>query len=138
MHPGKPRRTRWISRPAKTSASRAHLCFTEPEALSMWLGKDAEIGAEGEPYELFLPQGELMDGTVLARVDGRDVAYTWKDRDNSVLVMRTLPLAARGERLVALCWSLWSGKASGEDDVVDALERAVERLGRILLQSGDA
>jgi uncharacterized protein YndB with AHSA1/START domain len=138
MHPGKPRRTRWISRPAKTSASRAYLCFTEPEAIAMWLGKDAEVGAEDEPYELVLAHGETMEGTVLSRVEGRDVAYTWKDRDDSVLVMRTLPLATRGERLVALCWSLWSRKAPGEDAVVEALERAVERLGRVLLQSGDA
>jgi hypothetical protein len=138
VHPGRPRRTHWIARPGRTSASQAHLCFTEPAALSRWLGTDAEVGQEGEPWELVLANGENVEGEVLVNIDGRDVAYTLRDRGDSVLVLRTLPLATPGERLVALCWSLWSRKEPGEEDIVDEFERAMERLSRLLSQSGEA
>ncbi|HVU05761.1 MAG TPA: hypothetical protein VHE30_28630 [Polyangiaceae bacterium] len=138
VHGGRPRRTRWVTRPARTSASRAHVCFTEPEALSRWFGHNAWIGAEGEEYELELADGEAMQGTVLARVPGRDVAYVWEDRGDSVLVMRTLPLTTPGERLVALCWSQWTKETPDEDHVLLGLERALERLALVLAQSGDA
>lgn len=137
-HPGRPRRTDWIARPARTSATLAHLCFTEPEALTSWLGRAEKIGAEGQPYSIRLETGETMQGKVVARPSGRDVAFTWEERGNSVVVFRTLPSPSEGERVLAVCWSHWTPEEAGERAVVNGFERAIERLSSVLLQSGEA
>ncbi|HEX7670607.1 MAG TPA: hypothetical protein VF395_13525 [Polyangiaceae bacterium] len=137
-HPGRPRRTHWVARPARTSANLAHLYFTEPEALTSWLGRAEKIGREGESYSLRLESGETMRGTVIARPSGRDVAFTWEERGNSALVFRTLPSPSEGERVLAVCWSHWTPEQTGERAVVTGIERAIERLSSVLLQSGEA
>lgn len=137
VHAGRPRRTAWVARPARTTTTLAHLCFTEPGALSTWLGS-GEMGSEGERYALTLASGERMSGTVLSRVTGRDLALEWEERGESVLVLRTLPSPTEGERILAACWSRWAAEREDERAVVKGLASAFERLGGILLKSGEA
>jgi uncharacterized protein YndB with AHSA1/START domain len=138
-HPRAPRRVRWAARPAQTSAELAHLCFTAPAALDRWLGQGSVMGAEGEAYGLTLLSGERMTGNVLCRVEGRDVALTWEEQNDSVLVLRTLPSPrASRERVVAICWSKWGATEPGEHAIETELRRALERLGALLAMSGSA
>jgi uncharacterized protein YndB with AHSA1/START domain len=105
-HPGAARRTRWAVRPVRTSATLAYACFTEPSALQKWLGEDARIGQEGGHYAVRLGTGDWMSGRVLVRSGGRDVALTWREQNDSVVVFRTLPSPkSDAERIVAACWS---------------------------------
>jgi len=137
-HPRSPRRVRWAARPAHTSAELAHLCFTAPAALDQWLGHGF-MGAEGEAYRLTLPSGASMSGTVLCRTPGRDVALSWTEQNESVLVLRTLPSPrTTKERVIALCWSKWGATDPGEHAAESELRRAVERLGALLAMTGSA
>ncbi|HEX3597075.1 MAG TPA: hypothetical protein VHU80_18330 [Polyangiaceae bacterium] len=138
-HPRAPRRVRWAARPAQTSAELAHLCFTAPAALERWLGQGSLMGGEGEAYRLTLLSGDSMSGTVLCRVAGRDVALTWIEQNDSVLVLRTLPSPrVSQERVVALCWSKWGATEAGEHAIENELQRALERLGALFAMSGSA
>ncbi len=138
-HPRAPRRVRWAARPAHTSAELAHLCFTAPAALERWLGRASALGAEGDRYHLTLLSGESMTGTVLCRAPGRDVALTWEEQNDSVLVLRTLPSPrASQERVVAICWSKWGATEPGEHAIETELRRSLERLGALLAMSGSA
>jgi uncharacterized protein YndB with AHSA1/START domain len=138
-HPGKPRRTRWIVRGASASAPLAHLCFTEPQALSTWLGQKAQIGDEGGAFSIQTAAGERMTGKVLVRDGGRDVAYSWHEQSDSVLVFRTLPAPdSEDGRLLAACWSKWGATQAGERAVVTDLSRALDRLATVLSKTGDA
>ncbi|HEX4341092.1 MAG TPA: hypothetical protein VH062_34525 [Polyangiaceae bacterium] len=138
-HPRAPRRVRWAARPAHTSAELAHLCFTAPAALDRWLGQGSVMGGEDEPFHLTLMSGGSMSGKVLCRVAGRDVALTWEEQNDSVLVLRTLPSPrASQERVVAICWSKWGATEAGEHAIETELQRALERLGALLAMSGSA
>jgi uncharacterized protein YndB with AHSA1/START domain len=138
-HPRAPRRVRWAARPIRTSAELAHLCFTAPAALDRWLGGGSMMGAEGEAYRLTLPSGEPMSGRVLCRTPGRDVALSWSEQNESVLVLRTLPSPrARQERVIAVCWSKWGATEAGEHAIHNELRRCVERLGALLATTGTA
>jgi uncharacterized protein YndB with AHSA1/START domain len=138
VHPGKTRRTRWVVRAAAGSAQLAHVCFTEPEALTTWLGKNAHVGAEGEPWGAEPVNAERMSGDVLVREGGRDVAFTWREQNDSVLVLRTLPSQSSEGRLLAACWSKWGPIQAGERAVVNDLSRALARLALMLSKSGEA
>jgi uncharacterized protein YndB with AHSA1/START domain len=142
VHPGKPRRTRWVVRGISTSATLAHLCFTEPEAIATWLGRGATIGQEGEPYAIRAANGEHISGDVLIRDGGRDVAFSWREQSDSVLVFRTLPsppTPSGGDgRIIAACWSKWGPTQAGERAVVTELSRALDRLALVLSKSGEA
>ena len=138
VHPGKPRRTRWVVRGVSTSASLAHLCFTEPEALATWLGRGATVGDEGQPFVIRTANGESISGDVLIRDGGRDVAFSWREQSDSVLVFRTLPSPTAEGRILAACWSKWGPTQAGERAVVTELSRALDRLALVLSKSGEA
>jgi uncharacterized protein YndB with AHSA1/START domain len=138
-HPRAPRRVHWAARPARTSAETAHLCFTAPAALDRWLGRGSVMGAEGEAYRLTLPSGAPMSGTVLSRTAGRDVALSWSEQNDSVIVFRTLPSPrASQERVLAVCWSKWGATEPGEHAIHNELRRCVDRLGALLATTGTA
>lgn len=139
VHPGKPRRTRWVVRGISTSATLAHLCFTEPQALATWLGREAKIGDEGQPFVMRGVNGDNISGDVLIREGGRDVAFSWREQSDSVLVFRTLPSPGPADgRIVAACWSKWGPTQAGERAVVTELSRALDRLALVLAKSGEA
>jgi hypothetical protein len=136
-HDGRRRHVRWFVRPTRTNAATAHLFFTEPAALRTWLTRGGSIGPAASSARLRLSWGETLSGRVLANSPGRDVAVSWSERDQSVLVLRTLPSPrSASERMVALAWSHWD--TPPEDRVCRDLGRAVERLGQVLESGGAA
>jgi uncharacterized protein YndB with AHSA1/START domain len=138
-HPGSPRRIRWAARSVRASPELVHLCFTAPAALDRWLGRGSRMGAEGESYSLTLPSGETVSGTVLCRSEGRDVALSWSEQNDSVIVLRTLPSPRKAEeRVAAICWSKWGATEPGERALEKQLNEALERLGALLAMSGSA
>jgi hypothetical protein len=105
---------------------------------------------EGERYFMTGLSGDPMTGTVLAADGGRDVAFSWEETDDSVVVLRSLPSpASKDERVIAMCWSRWlsaspetgaQGKAEEAEiqRVEGELKRAVQRLALVLDRSGIA
>ncbi|MBK7579082.1 MAG: hypothetical protein IPI67_02655 [Myxococcales bacterium] len=126
------RTVRWLIRPARTTPETAHVFFTDPVALSTWLGDGAMIGRAGSDYALDLGGGERLSGRVLANTPGRDVALSWSEDNDSALVLRTLPRPTEPEeRLIVLSWSRWGGVVPGQRRL-ELLDAAHHRLSRAL------
>lgn len=131
-HRGRDRKVEWFVRRARTSAAAAHAFFTDGPALGSWLARRGSVGPEGEAYEIELASGAPMSGRVLSHTPGRDLALEWREQDDSVLVLRTLPSPLdASERLIALSWSRWSADEAPAA-LCDELESAIDRLSRIL------
>ncbi len=137
-HPGARRSVRWLLAPAKTSAEAAHVFFTEPAALRAWLGEGDGIGSAGSRYAVEMGGGEHMSGHVLANSLGRDVAVSWDEDEESVLVLRTLPRPlSPDQRLVVMSWSRWSRNAPPAHRAA-RLEAAHHHLVRALHMRSEA
>ena len=113
--------------------------YSDQHALNAWLTKSGTgIGQAGSRCALTLGWGELLSGRVLANTPGRDLAITWDEQNDSVLVFRTLPSPlAAGERILALCWSHW--ECQKQDEATRRqFEAALARLKLLLATRGDA
>lgn len=128
-HGGQNRTVSWALAPATTSAEAAHVFFTDPDALSCWLGDGSGVGSVGDPVSLRLAWGSSLKGLVLANQPGRDVAISWAEENQSALVFRTLPIAEG--RLLAVTWSSW-GTSNEASPIQGYLQAAVNRLARLL------
>ncbi len=132
LHPDASRTVRWLMRPARTTTGAAHVFFSEQAALASWLGSGSSIGAAGTRYALDLGPGVTMTGRVLAHSPGRDLALSWEEDDQSVVVLRTLPQPFEPDvRLVVLSYSRWIERAPPQSRL-DLLEAAHHRLIRLL------
>ncbi|HLV21505.1 MAG TPA: SRPBCC domain-containing protein [Polyangiaceae bacterium] len=130
------RQVDWFLARARTTAEAAHVFFTNEAALRTWLTQSGGVGPEGSACSLALSWGARLNGRVLSLGEGRDVALSWDDQGQSVLVMRTLPSPrSPDERLVALSWSRW-GTTDPGTAVVTGLSGAVVRLQAALTSSG--
>jgi uncharacterized protein YndB with AHSA1/START domain len=148
VHRGLSRKASWFLARARTSARIAHLYFTAPEGLSAWLARGSGVAREGEAYSMTTLDGAPMSGRVLAAEGGRDVALSWYEANDSVVVFRSLPSPThRDERILAACWSQWTAPSSQSDDglgelgskrIEAELERSVRRLARELDRGGVA
>jgi uncharacterized protein YndB with AHSA1/START domain len=107
-HPERRRSVRWWLGPTRCSAEAAYQFFTDEGALQRWLTRRGSVAQSGAPLALELGSGAPLSGRVLANAPGRDVALSWAEDGDSALVLRTLPAADAGERIVALCWSRWT------------------------------
>ena len=137
-HRGQERQVRWITRAVKTSPAISHLFFTQRAALAQWLTRSGEIGLEGTELSLRLLDGLALSGEVLANTPDRDVAFTWREQDESCVVLRTFPSPSDpDERLLALSWSRWDGQAYPEASMKN-LEHSFDRLVRTLSSKGTA
>lgn len=134
-HPGRDRRVLWLSRTARLPTEAAHVFFTDPVALSSWLGRGA-VGPAGSAYHIDLLGGGELRGSVLAHTHGHAIALSCANHDNAVLVLRTLPRGQR-ERHVLLMWSQW-GLGPGDDPNDTPLRAAFERLGRLIERPASA
>jgi uncharacterized protein YndB with AHSA1/START domain len=147
-HPGMQRRATWFLGRARTSTRIARVYFTEPEGLSAWLARGSGIRNEGEAYSMTTLDGSALTGRVLALEGGRDVALSWLEADDSMLVFRSLPSSTnKDERILAVCWSRWIRPAPRTPDQLDEAEvnrieaelgRSVRRLARELDRGGVA
>ncbi|HMJ13356.1 MAG TPA: SRPBCC domain-containing protein [Polyangiaceae bacterium] len=134
-HHGRERRVLWFARTARLPSETAHVFFSDPAALASWLGQGA-IGPAGSAYHLELLDGGELSGRVLAHTEGRDIALSCENHNDSALVFRTLP-QPRGQRHILLMWSRWDAHESAETDET-LLRAAFERLGRVLERPASA
>lgn len=131
-HLGKPRQTHWTIVRARTTASAAHVFFTEAAALGSWLGEGSGVGEPSDPVQLRLSWGETLTGRVLAKTDERDLAISWSEKADSVLVLRTLPVPhAPQERMLIGLWSHW-GDGPFSEPTRSGLDGAFQRLAAVL------
>jgi uncharacterized protein YndB with AHSA1/START domain len=138
QHPLRGRHVSWFLQSVRTSAAAAHVFFTEPSALRTWLAPDAEPLVPAGPVRMRLAWGERLTGRVLAHTAGRDVALSWEEQEQSVLVLRTLPSPRYAdERLVAAVWSYW-GEQQPPPQARKGLAMAVRRLAGALASRGTA
>jgi uncharacterized protein YndB with AHSA1/START domain len=132
-HFGVPRVTHWALETAATTAQEAQVFFSDQAALNSWLTSDGTgIGKVRGDYRLTLRWNETASGKVLVKTEGRDLAVTWAEQDDSVLVFRTLPAPMQPEhRILALLWSHWGCQGS-DSTRCHQLEAALSGLKRIL------
>jgi uncharacterized protein YndB with AHSA1/START domain len=137
-HRGHDRQVRWITRSMRTSPAMSHLFFTEAAALAQWLTRKGAVGLEGTELNLELLGGQPLTGEVLANTPDRDVAFTWREQNESCVVLRSFPSpAAPDERLIALSWSRWDAKPY-PSETLSQLEQSIELLARTMSRRGDA
>lgn len=138
-HFDKSRSVHWTVTPAPSTAAAVHVFYSDQHALNAWLTRDGSgIGPAGSRCELTLRWGEPLSGRVLANTPGRDLAITWQEQNDSVLVFRTLPSPlAAGERILALCWSHWECQKHDET-TRRQFEAALAQLKQLLATCGVA
>lgn len=132
-HTHRPRRVHWATARARGSAALCHAYFTQAELLSSWLGDtDTALGSVGKRVCLTLAGGRTLSGPIIAHTEGRDLALRWREADDSVLVLRTLPVSSDPkQRHVLVGWSRWS-ELPDAANVTRELDAGVERLRRQL------
>jgi uncharacterized protein YndB with AHSA1/START domain len=131
-HVDRKRRVHWSVTRAETNPALCHAYFTEAPLLRSWLGQvEASMGPVESSVNWTLA-GRPARGPVLANTPGRDVAVRWREADDSVLVMRTLPTPDDpNARYLLIGWSRWSDLPHARE-VEQELDAAVTRLGKRL------
>jgi hypothetical protein len=133
-HDGKPRHVHWATQHAKASLEDAHAFFTLAGAQSGWLTRGSTgtgIGETGSEVALDLAWGEPLTGRVLCHTAPRDVLISWREMNQSLLALRTLPaLGGTDERMLVASYSSWDER--GSERVTAQLQAAISRLSRIL------
>lgn len=138
VHEGRTRRVLWAMQPIRTTVQRAHWFLTDAAAQRTWLTwTGSGFGQSGAAYSFAAQWGETLSGDVLCRVPGRDVAISWREANDSVLVFRTLPSPFRAdERLVGVAWSRWL-EHPRPARVQREWTRALTRLCRVAEAAGE-
>jgi uncharacterized protein YndB with AHSA1/START domain len=133
-HDGEERTVHWAIARAATSLEDAHAFFTLSGAQSGWLTRSSTgtgIGEVGTEIALDLAWGSSMTGRVLSHTPPRDVLLSWRETNESVLALRTLPSPdTAGERLLIATWSSWG--LTQTEPIAQNLSTALSRLTRIL------
>jgi len=133
-HDGEPRSVHWAIARAKASIEDAHAFFTLPGAQSGWLTRTSSgtgIGDVGSEVALDLAWGGPLTGQVLSHTSPRDVLFSWRETNESLLALRTLPSPdTADERLLIATWSSWGPKPPAL--IAQNLNAALARLSRIL------
>ncbi|HEX9620734.1 MAG TPA: hypothetical protein VF989_11405 [Polyangiaceae bacterium] len=137
IHDGRARSVLWAMQSIRITVERAHLFFTDAAAQRTWLASGGTgFGRADEAYSLHTQWGETLSGEILCRVPERDVAVSWQEAGESVLVFRTLPSPFRDdERLVSVAWSRWVEHARPAR-VQREWTRALSRLRRAVEGAG--
>jgi uncharacterized protein YndB with AHSA1/START domain len=133
-HDGEARRVHWAVSPAKANIEDAHAFFTLSGAQSGWLTRTSTgtgIGDVGSEVALDLAWGGSMTGRVLSHTPPRDVLLSWRETNQSLLALRTLPSpSTANERLLIATWSSWG--PSQTTPIAQNLTAALARLARVL------
>ena len=130
-HDGEERHVHWSVSRAKASIEDAHAFFTLAGAQSAWLTRagGTGVGAVGSGVALDLAWGSPLNGSVLSHTEPRDVLISWRETNDSVLALRTLPSPdAPDERLLIATWSSWG--LPDPNSIEQNLDAAVTRLAR--------
>lgn len=136
-HDGHARRVHWAAQHAKTSLEDAHAFFTLAGAQSGWLTRGSNgtgIGETGSEVALDLAWGDTLSGSVLCHTAPRDVLVSWREANQSLLSLRTLPALGGGaERLLVASFSSWEAEDAPRTERIEGyLQAALSRLSRIL------
>jgi len=132
-HDGRSRTVHWAMQRATTSLEDAHAFFTLSGAQSGWLTRNngSDIGAVGSEVALDLAWGTAMTGRVLSHTPPRDLLLSWRETNQSLLALRTLPShEAPDERLLVATWSTWDLPETAPTTA--NLQGALSRLARVL------
>ncbi len=133
-HDGSERHVHWAIAHAKASIEDAHAFFTLSGAQSGWLTRGSSgtgVGAVGSEVALDLAWGSPLSGLVLSHTEPRDVLVSWRETNDSLLALRTLPSPdAPDERLLIATWSSWD--VPDTKMIEQNLDAAVTRLSRTL------
>jgi uncharacterized protein YndB with AHSA1/START domain len=134
QHDGEERTVHWAVARAAASVEDAHAFFTLAGAHTGWLtrsGTGSGIGEVGSEVALELAWGASLSGRVLSHTPPRDVLVSWRETNESLLALRTLPSpdTAR-ERLLIATWSSWGCAQAGP--IGQNLSAALSRLSRVL------
>jgi uncharacterized protein YndB with AHSA1/START domain len=132
-HDGRSRTVNWAVQRATTSLEDAHAFFTLSGAQSGWLTRNngTDIGAVGSEVALDLAWGTPMTGRVLSHTPPRDLLLSWRETNQSLLALRTLPShQAPNERLLVATWSTWDLPETAP--TAANLQGALSRLARVL------
>jgi uncharacterized protein YndB with AHSA1/START domain len=139
-HEGQSRHVHWAVSPAKASVEDAHAFFTLSAAQGAWLTRGdngRDIAAVGSEVKLDLAWGKSMTGQVLAHTPPRDLLLSWRETNQSLLALRTLPSpSAEHERLLIATWSSWG--FSQTDAIAENLDAALTRLAGLLARRASA
>ena len=134
QHDGQTRRVHWAIARAQTNIADAHAFFTLAGAQSGWLTRTSSgtgIADEGSEVALDLAWGGALSGQVLSHSPPRDALISWRETNQSLLALRTLPSPdSSHERLLIATWSSWGLPET--QAIADHLSGAIARLGRIL------
>jgi len=131
-HVDRKRRVHWAIARARATPELCHAYFTEANLLRTWLGNAESSVGPAETEVRFSFGGRPARGPVLANTAGRDVAIRWREADDSVLALRTLPAPDEpGTRYLLLGWSRWSDLPHAKE-VEQELDRAATRLAKRL------
>jgi len=133
-HDGAERHVHWSVARARASVADAHAFFTLPGAHSGWLTRGSSgtgVGAVGSEVALELAWGSPLSGTVLSHTEPRDALISWRETNDSLLALRTLPSPdTPEERLLIATWSSWGAGDTGT--IEQNLDAAITRLSRTL------
>ncbi|HEY4159056.1 MAG TPA: SRPBCC domain-containing protein [Polyangiaceae bacterium] len=133
-HDGRTRQVHWAVSRAKASFEDAHAFFTLSAAQSGWLtrpGSGTGVGDVGSEVALDLAWGSALSGSVLSHTPPRDVLLSWRETNDSLLALRTLPSPdTANERLLIATWSSWDLPETAP--IAHNLASAVTRLSRML------
>jgi uncharacterized protein YndB with AHSA1/START domain len=132
-HDGRARTVSWAVHPASTNLEDAHAFFTLSGAQSAWLTRSngRDIGAVGSEIALALAWGSPLTGRVLSHTPPRDLLLSWRETNQSLLALRTLPLhESADERLLVATWSSWDLPET--EPILAHLQGALSRLSRVL------
>jgi uncharacterized protein YndB with AHSA1/START domain len=137
-HDGRPRHVHWALQRGTASLEDAHAFFTLAEAHNAWLTRRSTgIGAAGSDARLQLSWDAPLTGRVLAHTPPRDVLLSWRETNQSLLALRTLPSPESAtERLLAVTWSTWGNAATAPTTA--HFRAALQRLSRILERRAQA
>lgn len=123
----------WFFETIEVPSELAHYYFSTQVGLSRWLGDPkGDLGPVGSDISLAL-DGAVLRGKVLSHVEGRDLALSWQEEGESVLVLRTLP-AAMGGRTLAVSFSSYGQPAPPK--TLARLSQATLRLREAVTQRG--
>jgi uncharacterized protein YndB with AHSA1/START domain len=140
QHDGQERTVHWAVARAPTSVDAAHAFFTLSGAHSGWLTRGSSgsgIGDVGSEVALDLAWGSRLTGRVLSHTPPRDVLLSWRETNESLLALRTLPSPDTAhERLLIATWSSWG--LSQTAAIAQHLTTALSRLSRLLQNRASA
>ena len=131
---GTARSTFMAMRPAQFSFEEVVPLHRTAAGLKKWLTASGEFGDVGEAFSLQLQEGGQLSGRVLAQ-SKRETTIAW-DEIRGVLELKAFSMGP--QRILCVRGCGWGLAADRAKEVEQQMERAVERLAKVLTMSSAA